>query len=58
MSIYKAGRPWKYDPTTGAGHRPPNSPGEYRMRDGLRLHYIHRGDQRSRPAYAGAYPQR
>ena len=24
MSIYKAGRPWKYDPTTGAGHRPPN----------------------------------
>lgn len=34
MSIYKAGRPWKYDPTTGAGHRPPNSPGEYRMRDG------------------------
>lgn len=34
MSIYKAGRPWKFDPTTGAGHRPPNSPGEYRMRDG------------------------
>ena len=34
MSIYKAGRPWKFDPTTGAGHRPPNSPGEYRMRNG------------------------
>lgn len=41
MSIYKTGRPWKYDPTTGAGHKPPNSPGEYRMRDGSgRITYI------------------
>ena len=34
MSIYKAGRPSKYNPSTGCGHRPPTKPGEYRMRDG------------------------
>ncbi len=33
MSIYKPGRPNKYDPTTGVGVKPPARPGEYRMRD-------------------------
>ncbi|MBM6715794.1 GIY-YIG nuclease family protein [Gemmiger formicilis] len=33
MAIYKVGRPMKYNPCTGAGHKPPQSPGEYRMRD-------------------------
>ena len=33
MSIYGAGRPAKFDPFAGTGRRPPNSPGEYRMRD-------------------------
>lgn len=34
MSIYKPGRPSKYNPATGAGQKPPASPGEYRIRDG------------------------
>ena len=33
MSIYKPGRPVKYDPFTNAGTRPPALPGEYRIRD-------------------------
>lgn len=33
MSIYKPGRPTKYDPTTGIGKRPPSAAGEYRIRD-------------------------
>ena len=33
MSIYKPGRPTKYDPSTGIGTRPPASSGEYRIRD-------------------------
>ena len=33
MSIYKPGRPNKYNPTTGVGEKPPAKPGEYRMRD-------------------------
>lgn len=33
MSIYKPGRPFKYNPITGHGHRPPNAPGEYRIRE-------------------------
>lgn len=33
MSIYKPGRPQKYDPSTGSGNRPPAQPGEYRIRD-------------------------
>lgn len=33
MSIYKPGRPKKYNPTTGAGQKPPSQPGEYRIRD-------------------------
>lgn len=33
MSAYKPGRPNKYNPTTGAGHKPPAKPGEYRIRD-------------------------
>lgn len=32
MGIYGPGRPRKYDPFTGTGHKPPSSPGEYRMR--------------------------
>jgi excinuclease UvrABC nuclease subunit len=32
MSIYKPGRPFKYDPNTGNGHEPPKKPGEYRIR--------------------------
>lgn len=41
MPIYKPGRPVRYDPSTGAGRRPPASPGEYRIRssDG-RIVYI------------------
>ena len=31
MSIYQAGRPKKYNPTTGAGNKPPKLPGEYRI---------------------------
>ena len=34
MAIYKAGRPNKYNPTSGVGQKPPAKPGEYRMRDG------------------------
>ena len=34
MSIYKPGRPSKYNPTSGQGIKPPNKPGEYRIRDG------------------------
>ena len=33
MSIYSSGRPTKYNPTTGAGVRPPSLPGEYRLRN-------------------------
>lgn len=33
MAIYKPGRPAKYNPTSGIGHKPPAKPGEYRMRD-------------------------
>ena len=33
MSIYKPGRPTKYDPSTGIGTKPPASSGEYRFRD-------------------------
>lgn len=33
MAIYKPGRPSKYNPTSGIGHKPPAKPGEYRMRD-------------------------
>ncbi len=33
MSIYKPGRPNKYDPSTGRGAKPPSCPGEYRLRD-------------------------
>lgn len=33
MSTYKPGRPTKYNPTTGAGTKPPSAPGEYRIRD-------------------------
>ena len=33
MSIYKPGRPSKYNPTTGVGGKPPAKPGEYRIRD-------------------------
>lgn len=33
MGIYSAGRPLKFDPFAGTGHKPPNKPGEYRMRD-------------------------
>lgn len=34
MSIYKAGRPHKYSPSSGTGQKPPARPGEYRIRDG------------------------
>lgn len=34
MSVYKPGRPNKYNPTTGAGQKPPAKPGEYCIRDG------------------------
>ena len=33
MPIYKQGRPMKYNPTTGAGIKPPAAPGEYRLRN-------------------------
>lgn len=33
MSLYKPGRPNKYNPTTGIGKKPPAKPGEYRIRD-------------------------
>ena len=33
MSIYKPGRPTKYNPTTDKGTKPPTVPGEYRIRD-------------------------
>ena len=33
MSIYKPGRPAKFNPSTGVGHKPPALPGEYRIRD-------------------------
>ncbi len=33
MTIYKAGRPKKYNPSTGAGQKPPAKPGEYRIRN-------------------------
>lgn len=36
MSIYKAGRPRKYNPATQFGKRPPDRAGEYRIRDGSR----------------------
>ena len=41
MSIYKPGRPTKYDPSTGVGTKPPASAGEYRIRD-------NRGDLRTK----------
>lgn len=31
--MYKPGRPFKYDPNTGAGVKPQPKPGEYRIRD-------------------------
>lgn len=41
MSIYKPGRPYKYNPFTGSGSKPPASPGEYRLRDSEgALYYI------------------
>lgn len=33
MSIYKPGRPNKYNSSIGCGSKPPSSPGEYRLRD-------------------------
>lgn len=33
MGIYKAGRPKKYNPSTGEGNMPPSKQGEYRIRD-------------------------
>ena len=33
MSIYKPGRPSKYNPSTHTGSEPPAKPGEYRIRD-------------------------
>lgn len=33
MSIYKSGRPHKYNPLTKSGTKPPQKPGEYRIRD-------------------------
>ena len=33
MSIYKTGRPNKFNPSSGAGRKPPGKPGEYRIRD-------------------------
>ena len=33
MSIYKPGRPAKFNPSTNGGTRPPKAPGEYRIRD-------------------------
>lgn len=34
MSIYKPGRPFKFNPSTGCGVTPPAKPGEYRIRSG------------------------
>lgn len=31
MSVYKPGRPNKYNPITGEGQKPPAKPGEYRI---------------------------
>ena len=33
MSIYKPGRPIKYNPSTNTGQKPPTQPGKYRVRD-------------------------
>lgn len=33
MCTYGPGRPTKYNPTTGAGTKPPSKPGEYRIRN-------------------------
>ena len=33
MSIYKPGRPQKYNPSCETGNKPPSKPGEYRIRD-------------------------
>lgn len=33
MGIYKPGRPNKYNPTSKTGSKPPEKPGEYRIRD-------------------------
>ena len=33
MSIYKPGRPSKYNPSSRTGSKPPAKPGEYRIRD-------------------------
>ena len=33
MSIYKPGRPTKYDPARANSEKPPERPGEYRIRD-------------------------
>ena len=33
MGIYAPGRPTKYDPSSGAGTKPPPAPGEYRIRE-------------------------
>lgn len=33
MSIYKPGRPSKYNPSTGVGQKPPAKAGEYRIRN-------------------------
>ena len=35
MSIYKSGRPNKYNPTLGLGKKPPSKAGEYRIRDAV-----------------------
>lgn len=32
MSVYKPGRPSKYNPASDTGKEPPHSPGEYRIR--------------------------
>lgn len=41
MGIYKAGRPQKYNPSTGKGQEPPQKAGEYRLRDSTgRITYI------------------
>ena len=34
MSIYKPGRPIKFNPSSGIGTIPPAKPGEYRIRSG------------------------
>ena len=35
VSIYKSGRPNKYNPTLGLGKKPPSKAGEYRIRDAV-----------------------